>query len=399
MSIQFLQGDCLTVLKTLPDSSIQCCVTSPPYYGLRDYKVEGQRGNEATPDEYVKGMVDIFREVKRTLRDEGTLWLNLGDTYAANRTYQAPSTKGGAKHSPAQASQSANKVPEGLKAKDLIGIPWRVAFALQQDGWYLRAACPWIKRNSMPESAKDRPTTVIEHMFMLTKTNSPYYDHQAVKVECSPDMRRRAAAGHTRGAAGKLDASRNDQDSLRGEHAKKIDVSKGRARRTSDWFFESWQGLLQDGDEEPMAFIVNTKPYKGAHFACFPPDLVRPCILASTSEKGCCPDCGAPYERVTEREPSDWQTERKAAGEPVRHGLSGAAASGAGGFKDEVSHTTGWKPTCDCAHKDPIPQTILDPFGGSGTTAQVAQEHGRNAILIELNSDYIELAKKRCGVS
>jgi DNA modification methylase len=366
---------------------------------LRDYKVEGQRGNEATPDEYVKGMVDIFREVKRTLRDEGTLWLNLGDTYAANRTYQAPSTKGGAKHSPAQASQSANKVPEGLKAKDLIGIPWRVAFALQQDGWYLRAACPWIKRNSMPESAKDRPTTVIEHMFMLTKTNSPYYDHQAVKVECSPDMRRRAAAGHTRGAAGKLDASRNDQDSLRGEHAKKIDVSKGRARRTSDWFFESWQGLLQDGDEEPMAFIVNTKPYKGAHFACFPPDLVRPCILASTSEKGCCPDCGAPYERVTEREPSDWQTERKAAGEPVRHGLSGAAASGAGGFKDEVSHTTGWKPTCDCAHKDPIPQTILDPFGGSGTTAQVAQEHGRNAILIELNSDYIELAKKRCGVS
>lgn len=174
-------GDALATLRQMNDCSVHCVVTSPPYFGLRDYGVDGQIGLEPSPEEFVAALVTVFREVRRVLRDDGTLWLNLGDSYAANRSYQAPSTKGGPKHSPAQAVSTNNKVPEGLKPKDLIGIPWRVAFALQADGWYLRQDIIWAKPNSMPESVRDRCTKSHEYLFLLSKSEKYYFDSVAIQ--------------------------------------------------------------------------------------------------------------------------------------------------------------------------------------------------------------------------
>ena len=260
MTVQILVGDVRQTLSTLPEKSVQCCVTSPPYFGLRDYGVDGQIGLEQTPDEFVAELVSVFREVRRVLRDDGTLWLNLGDSYA-NDTKWGGSTSG--KHVQAQHGNSGigrRRQNTGLKSKDLIGIPWRVAFALQADGWYLRQDIIWHKPNPMPESVRDRCTKAHEYVFLLSKAERYFYDAEAAREQCSEDMQRRAAKGHTRGAGGKIDASRQDADTLRGEHAKVIDVSNGRNRRS--------------------VWTVATRPYKGAHFATFPPNLIRPCVLA-----------------------------------------------------------------------------------------------------------------------
>ena len=302
-----LVGDVLATLPTLADGSVNCCVTSPPYFGLRDYGMAGQIGLEPTPSEYVAKMVEVFREVRRVLRDDGTLWLNLGDSYAST----APGTRNSpqAKGSMTSGDQWANMRPDlrahGIKPKDLIGIPWRVAFALQADGWYLRQDIIWHKPNPMPESVTDRCTKAHEYIFLLSKNERYFFGSEAMREPCSADMQRRAAKGHTRGPGGKTDASRGDADTLRGEHAKVIDVSEGRNRRS--------------------VWTVSTKPYKGAHFATFPPDLIEPCVLA-----GC-----------------------------------------------------------------PLGGTVLDPFGGSGTTAGVALRHGRKAVLCELNPEYAALVPDR----
>ena len=260
MTVQIPVGAVRQTLSTLPEKSVQCCVTSPPYFGLRDYGVDGQIGLEQTPDEFVAELVSVFREVRRVLRDDGTLWLNLGDSYA-NDTKWGGSTSG--KHVQAQHGNSGigrRRQNTGLKSKDLIGIPWRVAFALQADGWYLRQDIIWHKPNPMPESITDRCTKAHEYVFLLSKAERYFYDAEAAREQCSEDMQRRAAKGHTRGAGGKIDASRQDADTLRGEHAKVIDVSNGRNRRS--------------------VWTVATRPYKGAHFATFPPNLIRPCVLA-----------------------------------------------------------------------------------------------------------------------
>lgn len=214
------EGDALTVLRLIPSRSVRCVVTSPPYWGLRDYRIEEQIGLEATMPQFLHRLVTIFAEVKRVLTDDGTLWLNIGDGYTSgNRGYRAPDKK-----NPARAMDVRPDTPEGLKPKDLMGIPWRLAFALQDDGWYLRSDIVWHKPNAMPESVKDRPARSHEFLFMLTKSERYYYDWQVV---------REPAEG------GKL---RN---------------------RRSVWH-------------------VNTKPFAGAHFATFPPELIRPCVQAST---------------------------------------------------------------------------------------------------------------------
>jgi site-specific DNA-methyltransferase (adenine-specific) len=280
------QGDCIATLQTLPEKSINCCVTSPPYFGLRDYGHDGQIGLEQTPDAYVNKMVEVFREVRRVLRDDGTLWLNLGDTYVgATSQHKNGGSQG---HNSCIAKKTMGGIPSGgrgdrnrklyesgLAMKQLIGIPWRVAFALQADGWYLRQDIIWHKPNPMPESVKDRCTKAHEYIFLLSKSERYYFDSEAMK---EPVVTTKAVGN---------DETRN---------------------RRSVW-------------------SVTTKPYKGAHFATYPPELIRPCILAG------CPKGG----------------------------------------------------------------TVLDPFGGSGTTAQVAIEEGRNAVLCELNPEYIELAHRRMG--
>ena len=261
---KILVGDCIEKLRDLDDESVHTCVTSPPYYGLRDYGHDGQIGLEETPDEFVSKLVDVFREVRRVLRDDGTLWVNLGDSYAANRTYQVPSTKGGPKHSHSQSAGGAgSKVPEGLKPKDLIGIPWMVAFALRADGWYLRQDIIWSKGNPMPESVRDRCTKAHEYIFLLSKSQRYRYDHEATKEPATGLQKDR------------------DRAVITGRGTQKTSAARGGDRDRSG-------GYPTEGDTRNRRSVwnVNPKPFKGAHFAVYPPDLIEPCILAGCPEGG-----------------------------------------------------------------------------------------------------------------
>jgi len=276
--------DTRETLRTLPEASVHTVCTSPPYFGLRDYGTgDKQIGLEPTPDEFVAALVEVFREVRRVLRDDGTLWLNLGDSYASNpatgekvggESYRGSKTKTLNTDKQCRVAYRGN----GVKSKDLIGIPWRVAFALQADGWYLRQDIIWHKPNPMPESVTDRCTKAHEYIFLLTKSQRYFYDADAVKEDCTPDMQRGAAAGHTRGGNGKIDASRCDADTLRGEHSKKIDVSNGRNRRS--------------------VWTVATHPYTGAHFATWPPDLVPKEARCLTRSRGVRPPAWSPSKKA-----------------------------------------------------------------------------------------------------
>lgn len=385
MSATVLVGDCRAVLRTMDAESVQCCVTSPPYWGLRDYGVDGQMGLEPTPELYVEHLVDVMREVWRVLRPDGTLWLNLGDSYAGSGRGLmgdgTPSDRGDAKQGTNRGTTvgAFGKSTSGLKPKDLVGIPWRVAFALQADGWWLRSDIIWHKPNPMPESVTDRPTKAHEYVFLLTKSARYFYDAEAIKEACSPDMERRAAAGHTRGRGTKLDDSRNDLDTLRSEAMKVIDASTGRNARS--------------------VWSITTKPFRGAHFATMPVDLAERCILAGTSAKGCCPKCGAPWERVVEREKIGgvYMVGAKAEGNYGGQGRAGSTLGSTLPHNERAPKTTtlGWQPPCDCDAGEPVPCVVLDPFGGAGTTALAAVTHRRNAVIIELNEDYAELARER----
>ena len=255
MSYQLIHGDCLNILKTLSDKSINCCVTSPPYYGLRDYGVDGQIGMEHTPDEYVNKLVEIFREVRRVLRDDGTLWMNLGDSYCANATGSqgdGKSTIAGGLKNQIEAGKRPNKKGDGLKHKDLIGIPWMVAFALRADGWYLRSDIIWSKPNPMPESVQDRPTKAHEYIFLLSKSQSYYYDNEAIAEAA-------IYVGDDRGSR---------TDNRRGTMC------------------NSMSGITGSTRNKRTVWTVTTKPYAEAHFATYPPDLIQPCVIAGCPEGG-----------------------------------------------------------------------------------------------------------------
>lgn len=318
MVVKVLIGDCRDVLRTLASGSVNCVVTSPPYFGLRDYGVAGQIGLEQTPDAYVAELVAVFREVWRVLRDDGTVWLNLGDSYAAQRsgTHQSAETLAGGiggktadgkrvnrgRHDGYSPTRNAGAI--GLKHKDLIGIPWRVAFALQADGWWLRQDIIWSKPNPMPESVRDRCTKAHEYVFLLSKSERYYFDAGAI-----------AEAG-----------SGNPVTVARNNRADKGLV--GAADGHGSWGQSgsaSYERKPQTTRNRRSVWTVTTQPFKEAHFATFPPKLVEPCILA-----GC-----------------------------------------------------------------PVGGMVLDPFGGAGTTGLVADRLGRDAILIELNSDYAALAERR----
>jgi site-specific DNA-methyltransferase (adenine-specific) len=269
-----LCGDCLERLAEIPDESVHCCVTSPPYYGLRDYGFEGQIGLEKTPEEYVARLVEVFREVWRVLRADGTLWLNLGDSYTANgkqsphRGLSKTSDRCAPRKNPrnpfcyetGEFEYPERSIPDGLKPKDLIGIPWRVAFALQGDGWYLRSDIIWHKPNPMPESVTDRCTKAHEYVFMLSKSKRYFYDNEAVKEPSVSD--------HPSGNGFKRDArlSYRDQNGARGNDDQWRNVGGTRNRR------DVW--------------TIATKPYKGAHFAVFPEALAEVCIKAGCPEGG-----------------------------------------------------------------------------------------------------------------
>jgi DNA modification methylase len=271
---RIIQGDCLEGLRTLPDASVHCCVTSPPYWGLRDYGHDGQIGLESTPEAYVARMVEVFREVRRVLRDDGTCWVNLGDSYAAN----AATKKNPAKLSGGFESCRGSDTPTlntdqqgriayrggGIKAKDLIGIPWRVAFALQADGWWLRQDIIWHKPNPMPESVRDRCTKAHEYVFLLTKSERYFYDAEAVKEPSSWGRVNDPAWNAARAATNEKKGCGNRNGKTTG--------------------FAEWQP--DQGRNRRSVWTITTKPYSGAHFAVMPPDLVEPCIKAGCPEGG-----------------------------------------------------------------------------------------------------------------
>jgi len=249
-----LFGDSLYKLKELEANSVQCCVTSPPYWGLRDYGVDGQLGLEKTPEEYVQKMVELFREVRRVLKNDGTLWLNLGDSYASDRKGSGGKTAKQSTNKGSFYSDIKQKFEHGLKQKDLVGIPWRVAFALQADGWYLRQDIIWHKPNPMPESVRDRCTKAHEYIFLLSRSPKYYFDSDAIRTEPKPDNFRaskRIARPH-----------KFEQIGIKNDFANFKQNPKGASKRS--------------------VWSVATKPFKGAHFATFPQDLIQPCILAGS---------------------------------------------------------------------------------------------------------------------
>lgn len=266
-----LPMDCRRAMSIMAPQSIHTVVTSPPYFGLRDYGCDGQLGLEPTPDEFVAALVEVFRSVRRVLRDDGTVWLNLGDSYASKATGSLGGkiALGGGQSNQAAALSRPDKSGFGLVEKQLIGIPWRVAFALQADGWYLRQDIIWHKPNPMPESVRDRCTKAHEYIFLLSKSPKYYFDSMAVREPIAESTKKaygekgRARSENSRGAA----AERNDYNP----------DAKG----------DSTFGFSTDGKRNRRSvWTVTTKPFKGAHFATFPPDLIEPCVLAGCPEGG-----------------------------------------------------------------------------------------------------------------
>ena len=374
--VRIIVGDCRQVMAELEPESVQMCVTSPPYYGLRDYGIgENPIGLEPTPELFVAHMVEVFRGVWRVLRDDGTLWLNLGDSYAGSgkgptghngigdqekrQGFSSAGSRMGSQHGDS-GHTSGVRPPAGLKPKDLMLMPARVALALQADGWYLRSDIIWHKPNPMPESVADRPTTSHEHIFLLAKSQKYYYDADAIREANSPDGRQVTTVVGGNGSAQHRDGER-------------------------------WPN--PNGRNKRSVWAVPTQPYPEAHFATYPADLIRPCILAGSPRESCA-ECGAPLVREVEVEDRGF-TDRTfrsvhqtaTAWNTNAHGKTTLA-------KDIVRTTNGFKASCDC-NAGTTPGVVLDPFGGAGTTSLVARQEGRQSIYIELKQEYAELAMQR----
>ena len=267
---EIIHGNCIEVLKSLDENSIDCCVTSPPYWGLRDYGVDGQFGRESTPNEYIQKLIEVFREVRRVLKDEGTLWLNLGDSYCGSNSAGIEDNKAAGKGSrKTVVKERPNKAVKGLKPKDLVGIPWRVAFALQADGWYLRQDIIWHKPNPMPESVTDRCTKAHEYIFLLSKSRHYYYDHEAIKEPAAYDGRKDTLL---------KGSPKYEKGVVPGQVAHSM-AAKGHER----WKKNERGEYVRN---KRSVWTIPTKPFKEAHFAVFPPDLIKPCILAGCPSGG-----------------------------------------------------------------------------------------------------------------
>jgi len=401
-------GDCREKLKELPNNFFHTVITSPPYWGLRDYgtgkwiggdpncshiagksrndadrefgtketltvqyrdvckdcgavREDNQIGMEASPEEYVRKIVRTFQEVKRVLRDDGTLWLNLGDSYSSGgRTSTTNQTVRGDK----DYGVTRPPVSGSIKPKDLVGIPWRVALALQEDGWYLRQDIIWHKPNPMPESVKDRCTKAHEYIFLLSKSDQYYYDSQAIMEEAQDWGTRDRANGKYHNEGTGLNPHTG------------LEKSYTHRNKRSVW-------------------TVPVKPYHDAHFAVFPTTLIEPAILAGCPPK-ICSECGTPYERemVTIEVPERETRDNMVGVIPKRDKTSRMNSKD---MKPLIQEDRGFTKNCSCSGSQTSAGRVLDPFGGSGTTALVADRHGRDATIIELNQKYVDIAENRLG--
>lgn len=455
-----LTGDVREQLALLPDASIQCVVTSPPYWGLRDYgtgtweggdptckhkgkpkprqdtsgsgidkgrfgttrgtqpakraysipvlkvcacgaaRVDRQLGLEVTPDDYVAAMVDVFREVRRVLRDDGTLWLNVGDSYAgdagghsnhAGKRRVSPGHAIGGKTSAARLEGSG--LGARLKSKNVVGIPWRLALALQDDGWYLRQDLIWAKPNPMPESVRDRCVKAHEYLFLLTKNERYYFDVHAIR-EASVGKR-------TPGKFPSGWATGSEPHDAVG-----FSAAVGRSKASGPK-----PDAPQEATRNPRSvWTIQLHPFKGAHFATFPLALVERCVKAGASSGGCCVTCGAPRTRVVEKG-APLEAQKRAAGADAAGGYQGhatkafeaAGAQNASDVKRRILEgmreriTVGWKPSCRCAAG--IDRcVVLDPFAGAATTGVAAQRLGHVFVGVELNPDYVAIARARMAL-
>ncbi len=374
--LQIIQGDSLTKLRKLPSDSVHCVCTSPPFFGLRDYRCDGQIGLEPTLGEYLDKLVAVFAELRRVLHPSGVCFCDIGDSYSGSGKGGNP-VGGDEKQNTNEGSLSIRGLKRDVfKPKDRLLVPFRLAIALQLDGWWVRDVICWHKPAPMPENVTDRFTQSWEPILMLTKRARYFFDQEAIREPNSDDMQWRAERGHTRGVHGKLDDSRNDAASLRGDDSKIIQ-SSGRNRR-SVWTIAS----------EPQSIGENGVK----HFARFPTELPKICILAGTSASGVCPKCLAPWERQLEKgEVGEGYTPGKSPDFQVRR-----FASATPGFTREV-RTVGWASSCKCEAGDPVPAIVLDPFAGTFTTCAVALELGRSAIGIDLSEGYCEIGRRRCA--
>jgi len=375
---QIVEGDCLEVLRTLPAKSVQCCVTSPPYWGLRSYGFKADDparkkmiGLEPTFDRHLWNLVRVFREVRRVLHDDGTLWLNYGDAYEGGG-------RGGGRPQDKQATNISSHVqpspPTGLAAKNLIGMAWRVAFALQDDGWILRSDIIWHKRSPMPESVRDRPTRSHEYIFLLSKGPRYFYDQEAGREAYADDT------------ASRYDYRFVTNNGKTGQYPSEVSASCKQSLQLDG----QERFRLGNGRNMRSVWTLSTEPTKEAHFATFPTELVARCLKVGTSDKGCCVACGAPWKRTVNGE----RVATRPATAPKRQGLDDKPANRDGRRHISVNRQSEWRSGCDC-NEATKPCTVLDPFSGAGTTGVVCRRMGLDFIGIELNPDYCTLARKR----
>lgn len=411
-------GDALEQLAHLETSSVQCIVTSPPFWALRDYgtatwrggdetcdhlgppmrtkanlansvtstrggathidrepmpgdcplcgaeRVDQQIGLEATPEQWAANLVAVMREARRVLRPDGVAWLEVGDTYASSGGSQTPDRKA---H---QAPITRPPVVRNVKPKDLVGAPWLLAFALRADGWWLRSDVIWARPNPMPESVTDRPTKAHSYVFLLSASERYYYDADAIREQALQPLGESKLTGaqtHAHAGAYPNTGTLGSNQGAAGRNARSV-------------------------------WTITTEPSSVEHYATMPTALAARCIRAGTSEHGCCAECSAPWRRITETsaEPKDKQTGKPwlAGGEGIVLGRATEPNSGLGRDHYTRSITTGWEPSCE-HEADRAPCTVLDPFMGSGTTALVARELGRRAVGVELSAEYLEIASKR----
>lgn len=385
--------DCLEFIKDMPDESVHCVVTSPPYWLLRDYKVFGQLGLEPTPEEYIVQMVEVFREVRRILRKDGSLWLNMGDSYWASGQGYGDTKTTNKGHNGSRQRQKPTWPDCGLKPKDLCMMPHRLAMALQKDGWWIRSDIVWAKPNPMPESCTDRPTKSHEYVFLCTKSAKYYYDVDAIREENVTE------SNAERPRMGQGPNTKYNQKRV--GYEKNFGSNKGAdADRHGKGYQKHSPAVTHPaGRNKRSVWTIPTQAYSEAHFATFPEKLVEPCIKAGTSEKGCCPECGKPWYRITEKiKPGTRTVKSRTAPGQTPHGCLSNTR-----MDDPIeTKTIGWQPGCKCFGKFTAiqravskPCIVFDPFFGSGTVGLVAYKLNRSWLGTELNPEYCKIAEKR----